>query len=58
MYLQLIGAGQRCGQILIMMDGKTCSSAMEFPKRLNDMDYMNYVSNDELQEKIRTNRVE
>ena len=28
------------------------------PKRLNDMDYVNYVSNDELQEKIRTNRVE
>jgi len=27
------------------------------PKRLNDMDYVNYVSNDELQEKIRTNRV-
>ena len=28
------------------------------PKRLNDMDYVNYVSNDELQEKIRTNRVD
>jgi len=28
------------------------------PKRLNDMDYINYVSNDELQEKIRTNRVD
>jgi enediyne biosynthesis protein E4 len=28
------------------------------PKRLNDMDYVNYVSNDELQEKIRANRVE
>ncbi len=27
------------------------------PKRLNDMDYVNYVSNDEIQEKIRTNRV-
>ena len=27
------------------------------PKRLNDMDYVNYVSNDELQEKIRANRV-
>ena len=27
------------------------------PKRLNDMDYVNYVSNEELQEKIRTNRV-
>jgi len=28
------------------------------PKRLNDMDYVNYVSNAELQEKIRTNRVD
>ena len=28
------------------------------PKRLNDMDYVNYVSNDELQQKIRTNRVD
>jgi hypothetical protein len=28
------------------------------PKRLNDMDYVNYVSNDELQAKIRANRVE
>jgi len=28
------------------------------PKRLNDMDYVNYVSNDELQEKIRANRVD
>ncbi len=28
------------------------------PKRLNDMDYINYVSNEELQEKIRTNRVD
>jgi hypothetical protein len=28
------------------------------PKRLNDMDYINYVSNNEIQEKIRTNRVE
>jgi len=28
------------------------------PKRLNDMDYINYVSNDELREKIRTNHVE
>jgi len=28
------------------------------PKRLNDMDYINYVSNAELQEKIRTNRVD
>jgi hypothetical protein len=27
------------------------------PKRLNDMDYVNYVSNEQLQEKIRTNRV-
>ena len=27
------------------------------PKRMNDMDYVNYVSNDELQEKIRANRV-
>src|SRR4030095_10979976 len=27
------------------------------PKRLNDMDYVNYVSNEELQEKIRANRV-
>ena len=27
------------------------------PKRLNDMDYVNYISNDELQEKIRANRV-
>ena len=27
------------------------------PKRLNDMDYVNYVSNVELQEKIRANRV-
>lgn len=28
------------------------------PKRLNDMDYVNYVSNDELQEKIRANRID
>ena len=28
------------------------------PKRLNDMDYINHISNDELQEKIRTNRVD
>jgi hypothetical protein len=28
------------------------------PKRLNDMDYVNYVSNEELQQKIRANRVE
>jgi len=28
------------------------------PKRLNDMDYVNYVSNDELQQKIRANRVD
>ena len=28
------------------------------PKRLNDMDYINHVSNVELQEKIRTNRVD
>ncbi len=28
------------------------------PKRLNDMDYVNYVSSEELQEKIRENRVE
>ncbi len=28
------------------------------PKRLNDMDYVNYVSNDELQEKIRANKLE
>lgn len=28
------------------------------PKRLNDMDYVNYASNEELQEKIRTNRLE
>jgi hypothetical protein len=28
------------------------------PKRLNDMDYINYISNEELQEKIRTNRVD
>lgn len=28
------------------------------PKRLNDMDYINFVSNVELQEKIRTNRVD
>jgi hypothetical protein len=28
------------------------------PKRLNDMDYVNYVSNDELREKIRINHVE
>ena len=28
------------------------------PKRLNDMDYVNYISNDELQEKLRTNSLE
>jgi hypothetical protein len=28
------------------------------PKRLNDMDYVNYASNDEIQEKIRTNRLD
>ena len=28
------------------------------PKRLNDMDYVNYVSNEELQQKIRANRVD
>lgn len=28
------------------------------PKRLNDMDYVNYVSNEELQQKIRANRIE
>lgn len=28
------------------------------PKRLNDMDYVNYVSNDELQQKIRANRID
>ncbi len=28
------------------------------PKRLNDMDYINYVSNEEIQEKLRTNRME
>jgi len=28
------------------------------PKRLNDMDYVNYVSNEEIQEKIRSNRIE
>ncbi len=28
------------------------------PKRLNDMDYVNYVSNEEVQEKIRTNHIE
>ena len=28
------------------------------PKRLNDIDYVNYASDDELREKIRTNRVE
>ncbi|MGB8192123.1 MAG: VCBS repeat-containing protein [Chitinophagaceae bacterium] len=28
------------------------------PKRLNDIDYVNYVSNDEIQERIRANRVE
>lgn len=28
------------------------------PKRLNDMDYVNYISNDELQQKIRANRVD
>ncbi len=28
------------------------------PKRLNDMDYVNYASNDEVQEKIRTNRLD
>lgn len=28
------------------------------PKRLNDMDYVNHVSNDEIQLKIRTNRIE
>ncbi|HEY0677209.1 MAG TPA: VCBS repeat-containing protein [Chitinophagaceae bacterium] len=28
------------------------------PKRLNDIDYVNYVSNDEIQDKIRLNRVE
>lgn len=27
------------------------------PKRLNDIDYVNYVSNDEIQEKIRSNRM-
>jgi enediyne biosynthesis protein E4 len=28
------------------------------PKRLNDMDYVNYVSNEEVQEKIRNNKIE
>ncbi|HYF32238.1 MAG TPA: VCBS repeat-containing protein [Chitinophagaceae bacterium] len=28
------------------------------PKRLNDIDYVNYVSNDQIQEKIRANRIE
>lgn len=28
------------------------------PKRLNDMDYVNYVSNDEIQEKIRQNKLD
>ena len=28
------------------------------PKRLNDMDYVNFISNDEVQEKIRTNRMD
>lgn len=28
------------------------------PKRLNDMDYVNYISNDEIQEKLRTNSLE
>lgn len=28
------------------------------PKRLNDMDYINFISNEEVQEKIRTNRME
>ena len=28
------------------------------PKRLNDMDYVNFISNEEVQEKIRTNRME
>lgn len=28
------------------------------PKRLNDIDYVNYVSNEEIQEKIRLNRIE
>jgi hypothetical protein len=28
------------------------------PKRLNDIDYVNYASNDEVREKIRTNRVD
>ncbi|MBE7173423.1 MAG: VCBS repeat-containing protein [Williamsia sp.] len=28
------------------------------PKRLNDMDYVNYISNEEIQEKLRTNSLE
>ncbi len=28
------------------------------PKRMNDMDYINYVSNEEIQEKIRNNKIE
>jgi enediyne biosynthesis protein E4 len=28
------------------------------PKRLNDMDYVNYVGNEEIQEKIRTNKID
>jgi hypothetical protein len=28
------------------------------PKRMNDMDYINYLSNDEVQEKIRNNRID
>jgi hypothetical protein len=28
------------------------------PKRLNDIDYVNHVSNDEIQEKIRNNKLQ
>ncbi len=28
---------------------------MEFPKALNDIDYINYISNDQMQQKIKNN---
>ena len=58
MYLQPIGAGQHLWTDFDNDGWKDLFISNGIPKRLNDMDYMNYVSNDELQEKIRANRMD
>ena len=58
MYMQQTGAGQPLWTDFDNDGLKDLFISNGIPKRLNDMDYVNYISNDELQEKIRTNRVD